>query len=110
MSASSQPPTQPGLETRSLADRAGIVWVRVVVGSGISGLNAARLLRERGDSALLLEKESGSSELVRCKREASYVLHHRIGAHTGRCFWWRAAAAISRSRDLAQHTGAHDRG
>jgi protoporphyrinogen oxidase len=81
MIASSRPSAQPGLETHALADHVGTVWDSVVVGSGISGLSAARLLRERGDSVLLLEKESGSGGLVRCTREAGDVLYHRVGGH-----------------------------
>jgi protoporphyrinogen oxidase len=81
MIASPQSSAQPGLETCSLADHAGTVWDHVVVGSGISGLSSARLLRERGESVLLLEKESGSGGLVRCTREAGGVLYHRVGGH-----------------------------
>jgi protoporphyrinogen oxidase len=63
------------------AAASGQLWDAVVVGSGISGLSAARLLRERGDSVLVLEKESGSGGLVRCTREAKNVLYHRVGGH-----------------------------
>jgi len=74
MSASS--PTAPSAVAPS-----GQVWDAVVVGSGISGLSAARLLQERGDSVLVLEKETGSGGLVRCTREANNVLYHRVGGH-----------------------------
>ena len=57
------------------------LWDAVVVGSGISGLSAARLLQQRGDAVLVLEKESGSGGLVRCTREANNVLYHRVGGH-----------------------------
>lgn len=67
-------PTAPAAAT-------GQLWDAVVVGSGISGLSAARLLQERGDSVLVLEKESGSGGLVRCTREANNVLYHRVGGH-----------------------------
>lgn len=59
----------------------GQVWDALVVGSGISGLSAARLLQERGQTVLVLEKESGSGGLVRCTREANNVLYHRVGGH-----------------------------
>jgi protoporphyrinogen oxidase len=65
----------------SASATAGQVWDAVVVGSGISGLSAARLLQERGDSVLVLEKETGSGGLVRCTREANNVLYHRVGGH-----------------------------
>lgn len=67
-------PTAPSAATDQL-------WDAVVVGSGISGLSAARLLQERGDAVLVLEKESGSGGLVRCTREANNVLYHRVGGH-----------------------------
>lgn len=59
----------------------GQLWDAVVVGSGVSGLSAARLLQERGDAVLVLEKESASGGLVRCTREANNVLYHRVGGH-----------------------------
>ncbi len=51
-----------------------------IIGAGISGLSAARLLSDEGDAVKLFEKEAVPGGLVRCKR-IDGSLFHVCGGH-----------------------------
>lgn len=52
----------------------------LVIGAGISGISAARLLQDAGHVVEVVERESGSGGLVRCTVEED-VVFHRVGGH-----------------------------
>ncbi|MEQ9299440.1 MAG: NAD(P)-binding protein [Cyclobacteriaceae bacterium] len=52
----------------------------VIIGSGISATSQARLLKERGVDALLLEKSAQPGGLVSCV-EIDGRLYHKVGGH-----------------------------
>ena len=52
----------------------------LVVGAGISGLSAARMLQAQGKTVTVSEKESTPGGLVRCER-IDGVLYHCVGGH-----------------------------
>lgn len=52
----------------------------IVIGAGVSGLSAARMLAERGCDVVVLEKASRVGGLVKCD-VVDGVLYHRVGGH-----------------------------
>ena len=52
----------------------------VILGAGISGISAGRLLKEKGYAPMLYEKNDTIGGLIRCTRERGN-LFHRIGGH-----------------------------
>jgi len=52
----------------------------LVIGAGISGLSAARMLKENGIEALILERESKPGGLIKCDVVDGH-LFHRVGGH-----------------------------
>ena len=52
----------------------------VIIGAGVSGLSAARLLKEKGIRVVVLEKESKPGGLIKCDRVSGH-LFHRVGGH-----------------------------
>lgn len=51
-----------------------------VIGSGISGLSVARMLKDKGHNIVVYEKSSQIGGLVKCTKEKD-VLFHRVGGH-----------------------------
>jgi protoporphyrinogen oxidase len=51
-----------------------------IIGAGISGVSAGRLLREKDISSVIFEKQSKAGGLVRCDR-VDGALFHRTGGH-----------------------------
>lgn len=51
-----------------------------IIGAGISGLSAARMLSEKGIDAVVFEKNETPGGLVRCKY-VNGVLYHQVGGH-----------------------------
>jgi len=56
-------------------------WDAIVIGAGISGLTVAKMLKEKGQSVLIMEREQTSGGLIRCTREQENILYHRVGGH-----------------------------
>ena len=52
----------------------------IVVGAGVSGLSAARLLKENNKEVLVLEKADKPGGLIKCDRVDGH-LFHRVGGH-----------------------------
>ncbi|MFZ5940785.1 MAG: protoporphyrinogen/coproporphyrinogen oxidase [Bacteroidota bacterium] len=52
----------------------------IIIGAGISGLSAAKLLAERGEEYVLLEGASKPGGLVKCDVVDGH-LYHRVGGH-----------------------------
>lgn len=52
----------------------------IVVGAGVSGLSAAKMLLELGKDVTVYEKESTPGGLIRCER-VDGVLYHCVGGH-----------------------------
>ena len=52
----------------------------LIVGAGVSGLSAARLLKEQGFETLILEKSSKPGGLIKCDVVDGH-LFHRVGGH-----------------------------
>ncbi len=47
-----------------------------IIGAGVSGLSAARMLRAKGYSPVIFEKQAGPGGLIRCSREEGNLFHH----------------------------------
>ncbi len=52
----------------------------IVIGAGVSGLSAARLLKENNKEVLVLEKADKPGGLIKCDRVDGH-LFHRVGGH-----------------------------
>ncbi len=52
----------------------------IVIGAGVSGLSAARLLHEQNKEVLILEKANKPGGLIKCDRVEGH-LFHRVGGH-----------------------------
>ncbi|NPA36102.1 MAG: NAD(P)-binding protein [Chlorobi bacterium] len=52
----------------------------IIIGAGISGLSAARLLKEQGEEVLILERASKPGGLIKCDIVDGH-LFHRVGGH-----------------------------
>ncbi len=52
----------------------------IVIGAGVSGLSAARLLQENNQDVLVLEKAHKPGGLIKCDRVDGH-LFHRVGGH-----------------------------
>lgn len=51
-----------------------------IIGAGISGLSAARMLTEKGFEVVIFEKEDTPGGLIRCER-VNGILYHTVGGH-----------------------------
>ena len=47
-----------------------------IIGAGISGLTTARILKAKGYSPVIFEKESKPGGLIRCSEEEGNLFHH----------------------------------
>lgn len=51
-----------------------------IIGAGISGLSAARMLTEKGFEVVIFEKENTPGGLIRCEN-VNGILYHTVGGH-----------------------------
>ena len=51
-----------------------------IIGAGISGLSAARMLTEKGVEVVIFEKENTPGGLIRCEN-VNGILYHTVGGH-----------------------------
>ena len=52
-----------------------------IIGSGISGICCAKILKEKGFQPFIYEKNGRPGGLVSCTREDNNILFHRVGGH-----------------------------
>ena len=52
----------------------------IIIGAGVTGLSASRLLKAKGHSTIILEKSNTPGGLIKCDRVEGH-LFHRVGGH-----------------------------